>query len=78
MDNYIRESDIMFNDYELDYEVEKRLEAEMILKIKNEIAQQEKIVLENKYKFFGRGAVLKKAAKAKIKDLYQKISEMLN
>ena len=57
---------------------EKRLEAEMILKIKNEIAEQEKIVSENKYKFFGKGAALKKEAKAKIEDLYNKLSEILN
>jgi len=50
----------------------------MILKIKNEISQQEKIVLENMYKVFGRGAVLKKEAKAKIKELYQKLGEMIN
>ena len=57
---------------------EKRLEAEMILKIKNEIAEQEKIVSENKYKFFGRGSALKKEAKSKIEDLYNKLSEILN
>lgn len=57
---------------------EKRLEAEMILKIKNEIAKQEIIVSENKYKFFGRGAALKKEAKAKIKELYQKLGEILS
>ena len=57
---------------------EKRLEAEMILKIKNEIAQQEKIVSENKYKLFGKGAALKKEAKAKIKVLYDGLSEILN
>ena len=50
----------------------------MILKIKNEIVQQEKIVSENKYKLFGKGAALKKEARAKIKELYQKLGEMLN
>jgi len=57
---------------------EKRLETGMILKIKNEIVQQEKIVSENKYKFFGRGVALKKEAKMKIKDLYEKLGEILN
>ncbi|HDI3070202.1 TPA: AAA family ATPase, partial [Clostridium botulinum] len=57
---------------------EKRLEAEIVLKIQNEIAKQEIVVSENKYKFFGRGAALKKEARAKIKELYQKLDEMPN
>jgi hypothetical protein len=54
------------------------LEAEMILKLKNEIAKQEIIVSENKYKFLGRGATLKKQAKATIKELYKKLDELFD
>ncbi|NRY61477.1 ATP-dependent helicase [Clostridium beijerinckii] len=57
---------------------EKRLETEMILKTKCEIGKQEKLISENKYKFFGKGAAIKKEAKAKIKELYKKLDEMLN
>ena len=56
---------------------EKRLKAEMIIKIESEIRRQEKLISENKYKFIGRGAVIKKEAKAKMKELYQKLDKII-
>ena len=50
----------------------------MILKIKREIEKQEKLISENKYKFFGRGAAIKKEAKYKIKELYSRLDEIFD
>ncbi|MBY6753755.1 AAA family ATPase [Clostridium botulinum] len=63
---------------------QERLEAEqievstMILKIKEEISELEEIVSKNKYKLFGKGAILKKEAKKRIQILYLKIDEISN
>ncbi|MDM0451016.1 UvrD-helicase domain-containing protein [Clostridium perfringens] len=54
-----------------------KLEAKKILKIKNEIYEQEKILYKNKHSFFGKYILYKKNNKTNLKELYSQLSEML-